>query len=98
MDGEEAALSRLADPAVLRATLTQVGTSVHPRSDGGVNVHLGPLLKLAGPALVPLLEDLLANDDQLDHELRAALSHALQHEPIAKDGHGSSADAGDPAV
>ena len=71
--GEKAAFCRLADRPVLRATLTQAGTRGRPRSDGGVRLHLEPLAKLGGHAVVPLLEQLLAEDDQLDDAVRDAL-------------------------
>jgi hypothetical protein len=76
--GEEAALRRLEDRAVLRAALAKAGTRVHPLTDTGVSLHVKPLFELVGRGVVPLLQQLLADDDQLDDQLRVALQHELE--------------------
>ncbi len=84
--GQEAALRRLSDRAVLRATLAQEGSRVRPLSSGGLNLHLEPLIELAGQGIIPLLEELVTDDDQLDNELRVALRRALDHQTMQAGG------------
>ena len=90
--GKEAVLRRLADQPVLRGILSHAGTRVHPLSDGSVRLHLKPLIELGGEGIVPLLEQLVADADELEDGLRAALRQALTDRPADDD-----ADVSDPA-
>lgn len=40
------------------------------------------MIELGGQGIVPLLEQLLEDDDQLGNELRAALRWALRHQTV----------------
>jgi hypothetical protein len=81
--GQESVLRRLSDKEVLRAALSQPGSRVHGISDGPLMLHIKPLIQLAGPGVVPLLEHLMEQDEQLAAELRLALRNALEREAEA---------------
>jgi hypothetical protein len=82
---QETVLRRLSDREILRAALAQPGSRVHGISDGPIRLHIKPLIDLAGPAIMPSLEQLLEQDDQLSAELRQALRHALERDAAAAE-------------
>ena len=76
--GTEATLQLLGDRTVLKAVLAQPGSRLHPLADGGFRLHLEPLIDVAGPQVVPLLETLIAEDNSPDPQLRDAVRSALE--------------------
>ncbi len=76
--GTESVLRRLADPEVLAAVVSVVGSRFHPRTSNGVSIHLEPLVEIAGEDVIALLADLEANHGYLNSDLRIALGNALR--------------------
>jgi hypothetical protein len=48
-----------------------------------IMLHIQPLIQLAGPRIIPLLEQLMERDEQLNAELRLALRNAIEREANA---------------
>lgn len=76
VDGRESVIERLRHGPLLANMLTLTGTRVRPLTDGGVALHIEPLVELAGDDVLPLLAE-LQTSDLLDAQTAAALKREL---------------------